>query len=111
MSVKIKVDIYGVKEQPVASGGCCSGGCDCGPSQTMGELFDEFVNYVNNSNLKDRIDLHFVDIFSPEFNQNATVMEAMQQGYSLPLTTINGTLMFYGGISNQMIFEQIQKFA
>jgi hypothetical protein len=38
-------------------------------------------------------------------------MEAMDKGYNLPLTAINGQIKFYGGLSNRMIYNTLRRMA
>jgi disulfide oxidoreductase YuzD len=108
MSEKIKVEIYGIKDQ--SSGGCsCSGGC--GPTKTMGELYKDFLSFLSKTRLKDRIDIRFIDILMDDMDKYQTVLNAMEKGYGLPLTTINDEIKFYGGINNKMIYDGIRKLA
>lgn len=112
MQDKIIVTIFGIKEQ--SSGGSsdcgCSGGC-CGPSKTMGKMYDEFVRFLSQSNIRQRIDIKFVDVLMEDMDQYEFILDAMSQGYGLPLTAINGTVKFYGGISNRQIYNTLRRIA
>jgi hypothetical protein len=46
-----------------------------------------------------------------DMEDKESVVNAMNQGYGLPLTAINGEIKFYGGISNNMIYQEIKKLA
>ena len=106
---KIRVDVFGIKDQPIGGGCSCSGGC--GPIKTMGEMYDEFVNFLSNSNLKQPIETKFIDVLMDDLSKYEVIEEAINKGYSIPLTTINGTLKFYGGIPDKVIFSEIEKMA
>jgi hypothetical protein len=112
MSEKIVVEVFGIKDQ--SSGGSsdcgCAGGC-CGPSKTMGKMYDEFVSFLSRSNLRQRIDIKFVDVLMDDMDRYDYAMEGMSHGYALPLTAINGNVKFYGGISHKMIYDALRKMA
>ena len=106
---KIKVEVFGVKTQ-AAGGGCsCDGGC--GPTVTMGEMYSEFETSLKNSPVSDQIDVKFIDVFFDDLDEYKYVIDAMNKGFALPLTSVNGELKFYGGMSGQMIIDMIQKTA
>lgn len=109
MVEKIKVKVFGIKDQSTGGACNCSGGC--GPTKTMGETYEEFVNFLNNTRLRNRIDIEFIDILMDNMDEYESVLDAMNKGYGLPLTTINGNIKFYGGISNKMIFNSLSKLA
>lgn len=107
MEEKIKVIVFGIKDQSTGGDCNCSGGC--GPVKTMGEAYEEFVNYLYNTKLRNHIDIEFIDILMDNMDEHDSVLDAMNKGYGLPLTTINGNIKFYGGISNKMIFNSLRK--
>lgn len=109
MSYKIKVEVFGIKDQSVGGGCSCGGGC--GPTNTMGEMYDELVGFLSNTNLKDCIETQFIDVLRDNLNENkfVEVENMMNKGYRLPLTSVNGKFKFFGGISNEMIFGEIKK--
>lgn len=107
MSGKIKVEVFGIKDQSAGGGCSCSGGC--GPVKTMWEMYDEFADFLSNSNVKDRIETKFIDVLMDDLDGYESVKNAMERGYSMPLTAINGKLKFYGGISNKMVYAEIKK--
>lgn len=111
MSEKIKVKVFGIKNQ-ASGGGCnCSGSCSCNPTKAMSEMYDDFVTFLSNTNLRNHIDIEFIDILMDNMEEHKSVLDAMQQGYKLPITAINGSIKFYGGISNKMIFNSLRKLA
>ena len=112
MQEKIIVKVFGIKDQSSGgNSGCgCSGGC-CGSSKTMEKMYDEFVSFLSRSNIRQRIDITFVDVLMEDMDRYDYIMDAMNQGYELPLTAINGKVKFYGGISNKMIYDTLRKLA
>lgn len=109
MAELIKVEVFGIKNQSCGSACSCSGGC--GPSKTMEEMYQEFIQFLSRTSIKKRIDIKFVDILMDDMEGYDSVVSAMDQGYALPLTAINGEIKFYGGIANKMIYNAIRKLA
>lgn len=114
MSEKIIVEVFGIKDQPTggsSSCGCgCHGGC-CGPTKTMGQIYDEFVGILTRNNIRHHIDIKFIDVLRVDMDNYEYAMEAMDQGYELPLTAINGKIKFYGGISHKKIYGALRRMA
>ena len=106
---KIKVEVFGVKSQ--AAGGACSCSGECGPAVTMGDMYTEFETFMKSSSVKDQVELSFIDVFFDDLDEFRYVIDAMNKGFGLPLTAVNGELKFFGGISGQMVEEIIQKTA
>jgi hypothetical protein len=113
MSEKIIVEVFGIKDQAIndnSSGCSCQGGC-CGPTKTMGQTYEEFKFLLSRSKIRQRIDVRFIDILREDMDSYGYAMEAMDKGYNLPLTAINGQIKFYGGLSNRMIYNTLRRMA
>jgi hypothetical protein len=113
MSEKIKIEIYGVRDQLPPTGcsscaGCKSAG-DCAPPQTMGEMYDELVTFINDSNAKDKVDLSFIDIEKDGIEAHEDVRKAIEVGNRIPFTAIGGVLKFQGGVYPQMVLQEVLK--
>ncbi len=109
MKSKIKVEVFGVKNQ-AAGGGCsCSGGC--GPTVTMGEMYSEFESFMKDSSVNEEIELKFIDVFYDDLDDYKYIIDAMNKGFGLPLTSVNGELKFFGGISGPMVLDLVQQSA
>lgn len=109
MSNKTKIEVFGVRNQ-AAGGGCsCSGGC--GPTVTMGEMYEEFETFMKSSELKDQVEVNFIDVFYDDLDEYKYIIDAMNKGFGLPLTSVNGELRFFGGISGTMVMDLLQQSA
>lgn len=107
MSKKIKVEVFGVKNQAAGSGCSCSGGCE--PTVTMGEMYDTFVDYISKSSLKDSLEIKFIDVFVEDIvDDYKYIIDALNKGFGLPLTAVNGELKFYGGLIGEVVFDQLK---
>ncbi|OWZ82786.1 hypothetical protein [Natranaerobius trueperi] len=107
MTDKLKVDIFGVKSEPVPGGCGCNGGC--GPQPTMGELFNELVDFINDSDLAAKVELNFIDVNETDMDNYPEAKKSLDNELPIPLTTINGKPTMYGGINKELIYRKVKK--
>ena len=108
----VEIEVYGIwDEDPAASScGCGGGGCGCAtPAQTMGEMFESLRTSLDASDIKDRCSLRFIDIIKDSDAQVNQARKMVETGYSLPLTALNGTWSFYGGMSSDLFLTKIRE--
>jgi disulfide oxidoreductase YuzD len=108
MDGKVKIEIFGIKNQP-AGGGCSCGG-NCGPVQTIGEQYEDLVKFLDKKNLNDKLDIKFIEINRENLKKYIEINKFLENGYYQPLTLVNGTLKLYALISNEMIYNEIKKY-
>lgn len=106
MSGEIAIDVFGIRNQAV---GCNCGGKSCSP-KTMDEMYHEFYAFMTKTMNINQFKIRFIDILMDDMNDYGYVIDAMNQGYCLPLTAINGEIKFYGGMSNRMIINSLRRF-
>lgn len=61
---RIVVDVFGIHSKSVGGSSCCTGGCGLTP--TMGELFDDLANFIDNSEVKNKEVLQFIDVMEDD---------------------------------------------
>ncbi|MGC6174009.1 hypothetical protein [Lacrimispora sp. 38-1] len=105
MSGEITIDVFGIRNQAV---GCNCNGKSCS-SKTMDEMYREFHTFLTKNMYTNQFKIQFIDILMDDMEDYGYVIDAMNQGYSLPLTAINGEIKFYGGISNRMTANLLRK--
>ncbi|RIE12915.1 hypothetical protein [Candidatus Cryosericum odellii] len=108
----VEIEVYGIwDEDPAASScGCGGGGCGCAtPAQTMGEMFESLRTSLDASDIKERCSLRFIDIIKDSDAQVNQARKMVETGYSLPLTALNGTWSFYGGMSSDLFLTKIRE--
>ncbi|MHB8130532.1 MAG: hypothetical protein ACYDEX_16195 [Mobilitalea sp.] len=105
MSEEITIDVFGIRNQAV---GCNCNGKSCS-SKTMDEMYHEFYTYLTKTMNTKQLKIQFIDILMDDMDVYSYVIDAMNQGYGLPLTAINGEIKFYGGISNKMIVNSLRE--
>ena len=108
----VEIEVYGIWDQaPAASScGCGGGGCGCAtPTQTMGEMFENLRTSLDASDIKERCSLRFIDVIKDSDPQVNRVRQMVETGYALPLTALNGSWSFYGGMSNDLFHHKIRE--
>ena len=105
MSGEIAIDVFGIRNQAV---GCGCSGKSCS-TKTMDEMYREFYTYMTKTMNTNQFKIRFIDILMDDMDDYHYVIDAMNQGYGLPLTAINGEIKFYGGISNRMIANSLRR--
>ena len=108
----VEIEVYGIwDEDPAASScGCGGGGCGCAtPAQTMGEMFESLRTSLDASDIKERCSLRFIDIIKDSDAQVNQARKMVETGYSLPLTALNGSWSFYGGMSSDLFLTKIRE--
>ncbi|MDD3519633.1 MAG: hypothetical protein PHU65_00165 [Actinomycetota bacterium] len=110
MDKKTIVEILGIPEQNAGSGGCnCScGGYGCASIRTD-ELYKELEDFINGSDVKDLTELNFIDIEKADLEKYGNVKKAIDIGYPLPLTLINGEIVFFGDVTGAVLYNEIKK--
>jgi len=108
MNNKIKIEIFGIKNQP-ANGGCCNCSGNCGPLQTIGEQYEELIEFLKAKNLIDKVDIKFIEINKENLIEYTEINKLLEEEYYLPLTLVNGSLKLYALISNELIYDEIKK--
>lgn len=105
MDRKVEILVYGIYDQAVGIGKC---GSSCVPASTMGELYNRLVDYLSVSDMKEHIDIRFVDIFQGS-NGFVQVEDLMDRGYNLPITVIGQTTYFHSWIYNEDVYKAVKE--
>jgi disulfide oxidoreductase YuzD len=108
MNNKVKIEIFGIKNQP-ANGGCCSCSGNCRPVQTIGEQYEELIQFLKEKNLSDKVDIKFIEINKENLKEYVEINKLLEEEYYLPLTLVSGSLKLYALISNELIYDEIKK--
>lgn len=109
MTSKTQVIIFGLKNeaQVPSNCGCSCGDSGCGPTQTMGEIYEKLVNDLKNK--INNVEFQFIDVIENDLNEHEDALDLMKKEFPIPYTKINGEMKFYGGISSEAILEEINK--
>lgn len=100
---KIKVEVFGTREVIPSAGGC-----GCSSSQTMDEMYDEFLNRIKVNELYEHIELKWID-YSSDLVGYDHAKKAYEKGYNLPLIAIDGRVRFHSSIPFNQIVKLIKQ--
>ena len=105
----VQVDVFGIREE--APVGTCSCGGDCGSAKekTMGEMYEDLVQFCQESDLATDVQLRFIDVIEDDLKGFDTAHTMFKNGFALPLVAVNGVVRFYGGISHSRINDEVRK--
>ncbi|MDA8227589.1 MAG: hypothetical protein M0T74_07775 [Desulfitobacterium hafniense] len=113
MTDKVQIEIFGLWDAAPAGDCACSDDCgpECGSGATMGEMYQELVAFFGASEMRDKVDIRFVDVIKDSLDPYETARIRLDRGCKMPLTAVNGKMRFYGAIDPALVFEQAQKHA
>jgi len=105
----VQVDVFGIREE-APSGSCsCGGACGSTTEKTMGEMYEDLVQFCRESDLAADVQLRFIDLFEDDLKGYDTAHTMFKNGFALPLVAVNGVVRFYGWISNSMIYDEVRQ--
>jgi len=103
MNEKIKISVFGMRDQAVGGGRCGEGSCQAAP--TIGEMYESLADYLEQTDIKDLVEVTFVDIFQNGIQGFAKIEEYMDRGFKLPIVSIDDVKFFHSGVYNHLIYE------
>lgn len=110
MNKTMSIEVVGIWDEIVGGEGCCVDSCDpeeCKLNPTTGEVYQKLVDFLTDKELKDRVNLTFVNVLTDEVEGHAACKAALEKCYALPITLINGQPRLYGGLSTKKIHAEI----
>lgn len=105
----VEVDVFGIREEAQAGSCSCGGACGSETQKTMGEMFEDLVQFCKESGLDADVQLKFIDVFEDDLKGYDIPHTMFKNGFALPLVAVNGVVRFYGGISNSKIYDEVKK--
>lgn len=106
---KINVFVYGNTNKEVL------GTASCGISETKGkdaselEVFNDLKEFLISTDLKDKIEIEFVDICSIDIDENLKLKEILEK-YNTPIISIEDKEFIVGNDHNVNVYMKIKKF-
>lgn len=105
----VQVDVFGIREEAPAGACSCGGACASTAEKTMGEMYEELVQFFQESALVAEVRCKFIDLFEDDLKGYDSAHTMFKNGFALPLVAVNGVVRFYGGINHSMIYDEVQK--
>ena len=105
----VQVDVFGIREEVPAGTCSCGGACGSTTEITMGEMYEDLVQFCQESDLATDVQLQFIDVIEDDLKGFDTAHTMFKNGFTLPLVAVNGVVRFYGGISHSRIYNEVRK--
>ncbi len=114
MLEKIKIQIFGRKDQLVSAPCGCDPDTDCGPNEdsTTIELFEGLKTFLEDTDVNEKFDIEFIDIDKDDLSKYPKESKSINAGYQLPITFISGRVAFSGQVDNMktyLILKRLSK--
>lgn len=111
MSEKIKVQMFGNKNQLVAESCGWGPSTDCGPGQdpTTLEIYEELKIFLEDTDVKDKIEIEFIDIDKDDLSNYPRERKILNSGYQLPITFIARKPAFSGQVDKMKAYLTLKK--
>lgn len=104
----VVVEVFGLKDE--FKNYNCGSNCSCRKQPSMWQMYNELNNYLRSSKIKGKVKVKFIDVLYDNIDDYPTITDLLKRGYKLPLVIINGVPKFYGGIPNESVYSEINKY-
>jgi hypothetical protein len=98
MRRKVKVDVFGKSRDPRT-----------GQNSLPLKKYFSLVKYLENSDMIDKVDLHFTDPTEVSMASYPAVQKALQQGKPEPIVVIDGVVKYFGNIPYEAVYQDVKK--
>ena len=105
----IQVEVFGIRDEAPAGKCSCGGACGSTTEKTMGEMYEDLVQFCQEGDLAADVQLQFIDVFEDDLKGYDTAHTMFKNGFALPLVAVNGVVRLYGGISHSMVYDEVRK--
>lgn len=111
MEEKIKVQMFGIKDEVVKEQCGWGPSTDCGPSEdpTTIEMYNELYKFLEQTDVKDKFEMEFIDIEESDLSQYENAKKVIDKGYQLPITLIGGRPAFSGKVDSYKAYRVLQR--
>ncbi|NLZ49689.1 MAG: hypothetical protein GX895_13110 [Clostridiales bacterium] len=90
-------------------GGCAGCSSSSKASKTVGQQYQELIEYINNSDIKEKVRLEFYDLKKINVLDYDDIRILTELDYEAPFVVIDGIVRYYGGISNYLIYKDVKE--
>jgi len=91
------------------TGGCSGCGSSSEISKTVGQQYQELIDYLNNSDIKNAVKLEFYDLKKVNVLDYDDIRILTEMDYEGPFVVIDGIVRYYGGISGHLIYKDAKE--
>ncbi|WP_139902208.1 hypothetical protein [Clostridium thermarum] len=92
-----------------ASGGCSGCGSKKSDPKSVGQQFNELKNFIDSSAVRDFAELNFYDLTKINVLDYDDIRILTEMDYEAPFVIIDGIVRYYGGISIDLIYNDVKE--
>lgn len=85
------------------------GGCGSKTSKTTGQHYTDLLDFIKNSSIKNNVDIEFFDLNKINILDYDNIRTLDEFGYEGPFVVIGDIVRYYGGISPELIYEDVKE--
>lgn len=111
MLEKIKIQMFGIKDEVVKEECGWGPSTDCGPSEdlTTIEMFNDLYKFLEQTDVKNKFEMTFIDIEETDLSKYEEAKKVIDKGYGLPITLIGGRPAFSGKVDQFKIYQVLKR--
>lgn len=121
---KVLIQIFGIEDEIIDRCESCAKGCsncsgcishNCSniikgsTEKNMWQSYEDTVRFIKNSDISENTVMEFIDIKRDGLENYKNIEKLLFEGYSIPLTVIDGIVRYYGGISKELIYKDAKE--
>lgn len=103
----IEIQVFGSLSQPVDGYAKC-GSESCESIPTTGDQFLDLIDYLNASDIKDKVAVNFIDLGQVDIDKYQNIKQRLNRGISPPIVLIANEQYHYG-ISKEHILDIVRE--
>jgi len=85
------------------------GGCGSKVSKSTGQHYIELIEFINNSSVKNKVEINFLDLNKINILDHDNIRTLDEFGYEAPFVVVDNIVRYYGGISSELIYEDVRE--
>lgn len=111
MTAKIKIHMFGKKNEvvPTSCGWGPSTACGPGEDLTTMEMYKEVKTFLEGTDIKDKIEMNFIDLETDDLNGYEDEMKIVEKRSEHPITFIEGKPAFVGNVDKMRMYLTIRR--
>lgn len=111
MSEKIKIQMFGIKDEMVAAPCCCGPSDNCGPSEeeTTMEMYEALDKFLQETDVKEKYEMSFIDIKEVDLSNYENEKKVLDRGLERPVTFIAGRPAFKGKVDHFRAYQVVKR--
>ena len=111
MEEKIKIQMFGIKDEVVAVPCGWGPSTSCGPSEdpTTIEMYNDLYKFLKETDVKDKFEMTFINLEEDDLSNYENAKQVIDKGYQLPITFIAGKPAFSRKVDSYKAYQVLKR--